>query len=147
LHYKLERGEKTIFVWEHFCDHSTLERPPGGGLSKVQEDQIDLQVIRKQEANVHQLRTGETGPGSLPLADISPGLANPRAAIGKSQDRLGIAASSLKGGLATISVIGDLQKCLPTPFIRASSLQSRLHQSSNSVHGWDYQGIRRIVDP
>ncbi|KAJ7347350.1 hypothetical protein DFH08DRAFT_699704, partial [Mycena albidolilacea] len=125
LHYKVERGGETILVWEHFGDHSTHERPPGGGLSKVQEDQIDLQVIRKQEANVHQLRTGDSGPGSVPLADISPGLANARAAryaVGKSQDRLGITASSLKGGLATISAIGDLQKRLPTPFIRASSL-------------------------
>ncbi|KAJ7791821.1 hypothetical protein B0H13DRAFT_1935870 [Mycena leptocephala] len=125
FHYKINRDGETILVWEHFGDHSTHERPPGGALSKSQEDQIDLQVLRKQEAGAHGLRTGDTAAGSVPFADIAPCLANSKAARyaqGRRQTRLGITTTSLKGGLATISAIGDLQTRLPTTFIVVSSL-------------------------
>ncbi|KAK7051728.1 hypothetical protein R3P38DRAFT_3255060 [Favolaschia claudopus] len=120
----------TTLVWEHLGDHSTHQRPPGGRLSKFEEDALDIQVQRRPGASAHELRTGDINPGSIPLADISPALANPKAAryaLGKSQARLGITSSSVKGGLASISAIGDLQNRLPTPFIIASSLANPTH--------------------
>ncbi|KAJ7107524.1 hypothetical protein C8R44DRAFT_744708 [Mycena epipterygia] len=87
-------------------------------------------VLRKHEASAHELRTGDTGPGSIPLPDISATLANPRAAryqVGQSQVRLGIATGSLKGGLALMSSFADLRKRLPTAFIVDSSLSGPVY--------------------
>ncbi|KAJ7337396.1 hypothetical protein DFH08DRAFT_812749 [Mycena albidolilacea] len=67
-------------VWEHEGEHDTHERPPGGSLSQSEQAQLDDQVCRRQTATVHQLQTGDTGLGSVPLADISATLANPRSA-------------------------------------------------------------------
>ncbi|KAK7012998.1 hypothetical protein R3P38DRAFT_3581609 [Favolaschia claudopus] len=120
----------TTLVWDHIGDHSTHQRPPGGRLSKFEENALDIQVQRRPGASAHELRTGDINPGSVPLADISPALANPKAAryaVGKSQARLGITSPSVKGGLASISAIGDLQNRLPTPFIIASSLANPTH--------------------
>ncbi|KAK7047011.1 hypothetical protein R3P38DRAFT_3423671 [Favolaschia claudopus] len=130
FHYKIQHGTSTTLVWEHYGDHASHQRPPRSGLSKFEQDQLDLQVQRRPGATVHALRTGDIVPGSVPLADISPCLANPKAAryaVGKSQARLGIVSQSVKGGLASISAIGDLQTRLPTPFIVASSLANPTH--------------------
>ncbi|KAJ6569381.1 hypothetical protein B0H19DRAFT_1066129 [Mycena capillaripes] len=130
FHYNVDRNGQTILVWEHFGDHSTHAKPPGGTPSKFQEDQVDVQVLRKHEAGAHELRTGDTAPGSVPFPDISPGLAKPNAAryaLAQSQARVGIGKALLKGGLATIRSVGDLQTRLPTPFIVSSSLNSPAH--------------------
>ncbi|KAJ7309425.1 hypothetical protein DFH08DRAFT_823369 [Mycena albidolilacea] len=100
-------------------------QPPGGALSKFEEDQVDLQVMRRHDATAHELRTGDAGPGSIPLPEISPILAAPSSAryqLVQSQSRLGINTGSSKGGLAIMSAFGDLTKQLPTPFIIDSSL-------------------------
>ena len=86
---------------------------------------IEGQVIRKLDATAHQLRTGDTGPGSKPLPMISEMLANPRVAryqVEKSQARLGIHASPAKGGLSVLHSLGQLVKRLREPFIIDSSL-------------------------
>ncbi|KAK6974106.1 hypothetical protein R3P38DRAFT_3335892 [Favolaschia claudopus] len=97
-----------VFRYLHYGDHST----------------------HRQGATAHELRTGDINPGLIPLADISPTLANPKSAryaVGKSQARLGITSHSAKGGLASIGAIGDLEERLPTPFIIASSLAKPTH--------------------
>ncbi|KAJ7130567.1 hypothetical protein C8R44DRAFT_906239 [Mycena epipterygia] len=130
FHYTINRNGTSILIWEHSGDHSTHDRPPGGLISKHEEDKVDVQVLRKHEANAHELRTGDTGPGSIPLPDISATLANPRAArypVGQSQVRLGIATGSLKGGLALMSSFADLRKRLPTAFIVDSSLSGPVY--------------------
>ncbi|KAJ7179791.1 hypothetical protein C8R46DRAFT_887044 [Mycena filopes] len=131
FHYGFDRDGERILVWEHFGDHSTHDRPPGGSiLTKSEEDQVDAQVMRKQDATAHQLRTGDRGPGSVPLADISATLAAPRAAryqIEQSQTRLGINTGSTKGGLAFMSAFGDLNRRFSTPFIVDSSLNGPVY--------------------
>lgn len=133
FHYTLERDGQTVLVWEHFGDHSTHDRPPGGTLSRAQESQVDVQVMRKQEATPHELRTGDPGPGSVPLPNIDPTLAAPRAAryhLTQSQVRLGInTGGSSKGGLGVMGAIADLNKRLSTPFIIDSSLSGPVYMT------------------
>lgn len=123
-------------VWEHFGDHASHDRPPGGPLSKRQEAELDKQVIRHHEASAHQLRTGDTGPGSIPLAAISPTLANPRAAryqMAQSQSRLGISTTSpVKGGLAVLHSFGEMHKKFKTSFIIDSSLHGPIYLTMQS---------------
>lgn len=131
FHFTVNRDGIIWSVWEHFGDHASHDRPPGGPLSKFQEEEVDKQVSRHHEASAHQLRTGDTGPGSVPLADISPTLANPRSAryqMAQSQARLGIApASPVKGGLAVLHSFGALQKKLKTPFMIDSSIHGPIY--------------------
>ncbi|KAJ7112759.1 hypothetical protein C8R43DRAFT_903545, partial [Mycena crocata] len=121
FHYRIQRGGESVLVWEHFGDHSTHDRPPGGTtLSKWEEDQVDSQVMRKPEASAHALRTGDPAPGSVPFADISPALAAPGAARyqqAQSHIRLGIHTGSTKSAIAVMSGFGDLNKRLSTPFL------------------------------
>ncbi|KAJ7904864.1 hypothetical protein B0H13DRAFT_2334509 [Mycena leptocephala] len=129
-HYNYARVTETTLVWEHFGDHSTHSRPPGGKLSKFEEDEVDLQVLRKHEATAHELRTGDTGPGSTPFPDISPTLANPNAAryaLGQSQARLGMVTTSSKGDLALMGGFADLGKRLSTPFIVDASVSGPVY--------------------
>ncbi|KAJ7842638.1 hypothetical protein B0H14DRAFT_3456690 [Mycena olivaceomarginata] len=114
LHYKMDRNGRSVSVWEHHGDHSTHAKPPGGALSKFEEDQVDLQVMRRHDATAHELRTGDAGPGSIPLPEISPILAAPSSAryqLTQSQSRL------------------DLTKRLPTPFIIDSSLSGPVYMT------------------
>ncbi|KAK7008269.1 hypothetical protein R3P38DRAFT_2551988, partial [Favolaschia claudopus] len=122
-HFKITRNKVDYLVWEHQGNHDTHQRPPGGSLS---QSELDEQVHRRQTASVHQLRTGDAGPGSKPLADISATLANPRSAryhVSQSQARLGIASqTSAKGGLAFFKSLSALRNKLTTTFIVDSSL-------------------------
>ncbi|KAJ7268152.1 hypothetical protein B0H12DRAFT_1229783 [Mycena haematopus] len=132
FHFKLDRHGQSISVWEHYGDHSTHARPPGGTLSKAQEDQVDLQVMRRHDANAHELRTGDPGPGSIPLPAISATLAAPSSAryhLSQSQARLGLNTGSSKGGLAFLRAFGDLNKRLSTPFIIDSSLSGPIYMT------------------
>ncbi|KAJ6535381.1 hypothetical protein DFH09DRAFT_1091717 [Mycena vulgaris] len=130
FHYNIQRDAETILVWEHSGDHSTHARPPGGRLSKAQETQVDAQVMRKQDASAHALRTGDPGPGSVLFPDISDSLAAPgaaRYALGQSQARLGITTGSTKGGLAFMSAFADLNNRFSTPFIIDSGLSGPVY--------------------
>ncbi|KAF8185359.1 hypothetical protein K438DRAFT_1766002 [Mycena galopus ATCC 62051] len=132
FHFSYERDGETILVWEHRGYHSTHQRPPGGSISKAEEDQVDLQVLRKQEATAHELRTADTGPGSVPFPDISPALANPNAAryaLGQSHLRLGITSTTFKGGIAFMNWFSELAKRLPTPWIVDSNLGTPVYIS------------------
>lgn len=131
-HYNIIREGQLVRVWEHYGEHSTHARPPGGTLSKAQEDQIDSQVMRRHEATAHQLRTGDPGPGSIPLPDIAPTLAAASSAryhLGQSQIRLGINTGSSKGGLAMMGTLAELNKRLSTPFIVDSSLSGPVYMT------------------
>lgn len=125
--YVLDREGAAIEVWEHSGVHSH-PRPPGGRLSRPERDAVDKQVIRRPEASVHQLRTGDAAPGSIPLAEINPGLADPRTAryeVNKSQAHLGLQASgTAKGGLAVLHDLGGLNNKLGVRFIIESSFSS-----------------------
>jgi hypothetical protein len=46
FHYTYTRGEQTVMIWEDFGDHGTHDRPPGGTLSKFEEDQVVLQTAQ-----------------------------------------------------------------------------------------------------
>jgi hypothetical protein len=130
FHFVIEHDGIARLVWEHYGDHASHERPPGGHLSKDQEDQVDGQVMRHHDASAHQLRTGDTGPGSVPLPEISATLANPRAAryqLTQSQARLSIANSPVKGGLAVFHSFGLLQKQLKAPFVIDSSVHGPIY--------------------
>ncbi|KAH7908555.1 hypothetical protein BJ138DRAFT_1128352 [Hygrophoropsis aurantiaca] len=124
FHFSVLEGDTKYVVWEHIGVHNH-ERPPGGLLSKVEEDAVDAQVLRHHDATAYQLRTGDTGPGSIPLPQISLTLANPRAAryqVAKSQDRLGIQPSQFKGGLALLHNLGSINEELDCQFIISSSI-------------------------
>ncbi|KAJ7607646.1 hypothetical protein DFH06DRAFT_1379863 [Mycena polygramma] len=131
-HYKMDRNGSLVRVWEHFGDHATHNRPPGGTLTKAQEDMVDAQVMRRHEASAHELRTGDPGPGSVPLPNIAPILAAPSSAryhLAQSQTRLGINTGSSKGGLAFMGAFGDLSKRLSTPFIIDSCLSGPVYMT------------------
>ncbi|KAJ6465938.1 hypothetical protein C8R47DRAFT_45502 [Mycena vitilis] len=125
-HYKISRNNIDYLVWEHEGEHDAHKRPPGGSITQSEQAQLDQQLRRRQTASVHQLRTGDSGPGSVPLADISPALANPRSAryhVSQSQERIGIPSStSAKGGLAFFQSFSALRKKIDIPFIVDSSL-------------------------
>jgi len=129
-HFTVHQDHTTWLVWEHHGDHDSHERPPGGTLSKKEEDAVDVQVSRHHDATAHQLRTGDTGPGSVPFPNISPSLANPRAAryqLSQSQSRQGILASPVKGGLSLLHSFGILCNKLKTPFIVDSSIHGPIY--------------------
>ncbi len=122
--YTKERNGDHIDVWEHSGSHEH-PRPPGGRLSRAELQAVDQQVVRRPEASVHQLRTGDAAPGSTPLAEINPGLADPRSAryeVSKSQARLGLQPSATaKGGLAVLHDLGGLASKHGVRFIVESS--------------------------
>ena len=119
-----ERDGATFLVWEHTGFHNH-PHPPGGRMTVAEEAAVDHQVIRRPEASVHQLRTGDAAPGSVPLGEINPTLSNPRSAryaISKSQSRLGIQPSTAsKGGLSVLYDLAGVEKKLGAPFIVESS--------------------------
>lgn len=122
-HFSIEREGLIRLVWEHYGGHDH-ERPPGGTLSGEEQRAVDTQVLRHQNASAHQLRTGDSGPGSVPFAEISETLANPRKAryeLAMSQARLGIQPSPVKGGLSILHTLGNLGSKFKTPFLVGSS--------------------------
>ncbi|KIM39432.1 hypothetical protein M413DRAFT_415326 [Hebeloma cylindrosporum] len=127
LYYR-ERDERDgvlYSVWKHFGNHKH-KRPPGGKLSSQQQKAVDAQVLRRHDASVHVYHTGDTGPGSQPLGEISETLANPRAAryqVAQSQARLGITpANSVKGGFSILTSLAELSEEFKKPFLVESSV-------------------------
>ncbi|KAF8061718.1 hypothetical protein FPV67DRAFT_293744 [Lyophyllum atratum] len=124
-HFDIERGGEIFRVWEQHGEH-LHERPPGGRLTQREKKAVDAQVFRRHDSTAHQLRTGDTGPGSVPLHAISPLLTDPRKAryqVGKSRERLGINLATNKGGFSTIHTLGSLNKELEVPFM----VESQFH--------------------
>ncbi len=122
--YSISKDGGSVAVWEH-CGHHRHPRPPGGRISPPEQEALDQQVVRRPEASVHQLRTGDAAPGSVPLAQINPRLADPRSAryeVSKSQTRLGLQpAATAKGGLAVLHDLGALTSKHGVRFIVESS--------------------------
>ncbi|KAJ7687950.1 hypothetical protein B0H17DRAFT_1135959 [Mycena rosella] len=103
-------------LWDHTGDHSTHRKPPGGRLSKFQ-DQVDAQMMRKQDASAHKLRTRDPGPRSIPLPDISSTLAasgTARYQLSQSQARLGITTAPI---IVDSSLSGPVYMTFQTPFM------------------------------
>jgi hypothetical protein len=76
-------------------------------------------------ASAYQPQTGDLGPGSVPLHQISPALADPRAAryeLSKSRERLGIKPKSHKGGFHFMCALSEWNMELPVPFIIDSNI-------------------------
>ena len=128
--YQINRAGKNVKVWEHSGNHTHV-RPPQGRLSRREQDAVDQQVIRRPDATVFQLRTGDPAPGSVPLADINPTLANPRSArhaIDTSKSRLGLTTTTVKGGgLATLCDVTGLYEKLGMHFIVESSFSGPMY--------------------
>ena len=121
----IEQDGITLLVWEHFGKHEH-GRPPGGRLSNIEEEEVDIQVGQRHESSVHALRTGDTGPGSVPLGEISSVLANPRAAryqVSKSKRRQGLTEYyPTKGIPSFLGSFTSVQEKLKKPFIIDSSI-------------------------
>lgn len=122
--YTAKRDGKLVSVWEHSGTHLHAH-PPGGRMSRLEENSLDDQVLRRPEASAHQLRTGGAAPGSVPLASINPTLANPRVAryeVAKSATRVGLQpVAGSKGGLALLHDLGALPEKLGGRYILESS--------------------------
>lgn len=107
-------------VWEHVGEHRHAS-PPGGPVTTGEKAQVDAQVVRRPGASAHALRTGDPLPGSVPLADINPKLADPRTAryqLQKSQERMGILASgSSRGGFSGMETLKKLKDEFKGTFI------------------------------
>ena len=75
--YSLHVTGPDFLRWKQVGTHHH-EKPPGARrLTRQQLEAVDSQVIRRPTASAHQLRQGDGLPGSQPLGDISPTLANP----------------------------------------------------------------------
>lgn len=98
--YTLLYTKGNTIYWHHFGVHKHA-RPPGGALSGAQERAVDLQVAMRPDATPHQLRTGTTVPGSVPLANIAPVLANPR------RSRSEVDKSNIRNGHQSLAKIGS----------------------------------------
>ncbi|KAF8512886.1 hypothetical protein JB92DRAFT_3116745 [Gautieria morchelliformis] len=95
-----------------------------GHLTKREEDSLDAQVLCRVEASALQLQTGDTTPGSVPLANISPILSDPRKARyqrTQSQTHLELAPSPTKGGLPFLNTFGKLHEQRSTRFLLDSA--------------------------
>lgn len=115
LHWT-EAGEDdpAVEIWEHHGTHDHPHPPGGSTLTRAEEKALDEQVSRRPDASAHQLRTGTTAPGSVPLGNVAPTLADSRKAryeVGKSQERQGIQtkASSKQSGATFIAAVAKLE--------------------------------------
>ncbi|TBU36908.1 hypothetical protein BD309DRAFT_984636, partial [Dichomitus squalens] len=121
--YEAQHDGQRFKVWEHSGMHVHV-RPPREKMTRWEESAVDEQVLRRPGASVHQLRTGDATPGSVPLANINPRLADPRAArnaVEKSKARLGLTSGGSKGGRAVLRELGGLNNKLGMRFIIESS--------------------------
>ncbi len=104
------------------------DRPPGGRLSVEQKDAVQAQVYRSQNPSAHQLRAGDIGPGSVPLADIAPKLSDPRSSryhVTQAKAELGIVSTS-KSSSGSLRHWLELQKNFDDPFM----IDSGIHDST-----------------
>jgi hypothetical protein len=125
LRFIIKRRDIQYSVWEHLGSHESHPRPPGGRLSLRQQQAVDQQVLRHHDASAYQLRTGDLGPGSVPLPNISPSLANARAAlyaVHKSHENLGIHPRAQKGAGSVLCSFTQLTTELSTSFLLDSSI-------------------------
>lgn len=125
ISYLHTQSDGDTLVWQHKGIHIHPRPSLGSTISKSERKALDFVVGRRPDATAHQLRTGDTAPGSVPIGHISPILANPRAAryqVAKSRVRTGIHSSSSKGGLATLHGLGQLLKELKEIFVVASAI-------------------------
>ncbi|KAH6906610.1 hypothetical protein BKA70DRAFT_1401368 [Coprinopsis sp. MPI-PUGE-AT-0042] len=136
---QLECDAKQYFWWETIDSklykcwrHEGFHRhpnPPAGRLSTEQDELLDEQVKRNPAASAHQLRVGTTVPGSRPLAEVHPILANPRAAryqLSKSHARLGISNPvAVRGVVGSFEALLELQETLKRPFLIDSGFHGK----------------------
>ncbi|KAF6745226.1 hypothetical protein DFP72DRAFT_1077676 [Ephemerocybe angulata] len=119
------------YRWEHRGNH-LHPRPPASHLSPSESAQLDAQVTRGgYSATVHALRTGDLNPGSVPLAQISPILADPSTAryyVAKSKVTTGMKTASAQrsgGGGPVVKQILGLNTELGEVFLRFSQLHGQ----------------------
>lgn len=126
LAYTLVYQDGDTLRWIHSGIHNH-ERPPGGALSRAEERAVDMQVGLQPGATAFQLRTGNAVPGSVPLAHISPVLAEPRRArneVSKSHKRRGDEpeGSSKNGNLSIFDAIEQLERKFGSQVVVGSQL-------------------------
>lgn len=129
-HFSVWRDRIEYLVWEHEGSHKSHKRPPAGRLTKSEWDAVGNQAGRHHEATALQLRNGDLGPGSVPLAKIAPNLANARAAryaIQKIRDTQGISSKTQKSAASVLRGFADLKKDLSTPFLIDSGVDGPIY--------------------
>ncbi|KIP01665.1 hypothetical protein PHLGIDRAFT_38881, partial [Phlebiopsis gigantea 11061_1 CR5-6] len=121
---RFQRDGKTILHWKHCGTHSH-PRPPGGLLSKDQQDAVLAQVARRPDASADALATGSIVPGSVPLGEVHPTLNNPRVAryhVQKAQERLGLSSNKKVVGFSMFEAVEKLEQDVGESFVVASGL-------------------------
>ncbi|KAH9891606.1 hypothetical protein C8Q73DRAFT_782313 [Cubamyces lactineus] len=124
------RDGEVYDVWEHSGKHEHPRPPYDGYLTKAEEVALDLQIRRRPDATAHQLRTGDSAPGSVPLAVISPALSDPQRAryqVNKGRERLDLRQTASKGGGPLLHALGDLNKTFGSPFLVDSGFVDRAY--------------------
>lgn len=127
-HFSEDLEGDIVDVWEHEGDHEHPRPPRDGHLTRIEEDALDAQIKRRPGATAHQLRTGDAMADSVPLAVISPALADPHRAryhVNKGRDRLDLRQSSSKGGGPTLRALAQLNKEFGTTFLVNSGFTDR----------------------
>ena len=123
--FSLYTADEDVLRWEQIGHHEHA-RPPGGSrLSSKEKEQVDEQIARNPNASVHQLRTGNGLPGSMPLGAITPSLTNPAKAsyeVEKSKIRQGLRGTSAKNAFALFPGIEELKKKVDGQFFIGSGL-------------------------
>lgn len=148
-YFPIKRDGVEYLVWEHKGSHMGHERPPGGRLTGQEWEEVGKQVARNHEASALQLRTGDLGPGSVPLGKIAPSLSNARAAryaMETSRSAQGIASKSQNGVAGMLHSFTTLRKELSTPFMMDSGIDGPVYTVmytpfmeiivKESVHDW-----------
>lgn len=128
--YTISRDGEEYLVWEHSGLHLVHDRPPAGRLSAEQWAAVDQQVSRHHDATAFQLRNGDLGLGSVPLAKIAPKLAGGRLAryaVAKSREHQGINPKAQKGAAGTLHSFSNLANELSTPFLMDSGVNGPVY--------------------
>lgn len=121
---RLERDETKILHFKHSGSHNH-PRPPGALLSANEEKAIEAQIARRPHASVHELMTGDTAPGSVPLGQISATLNKNRRAdyvVNKAKEKMGLVTKKTTVGFALFDAIAKLERDVEEPFIVDSSM-------------------------
>ncbi|EAU85328.2 hypothetical protein CC1G_07598 [Coprinopsis cinerea okayama7 len=159
LHYTVVDGGESYAVWEHIGTHAHRRPPDPRRLTRTEQGKVDEQVARAPKATVHQLRVGESTPGSVPLHSIKPTLAHPKSAhyaVQQSRKRQGLTSldETIKGTYSLIEAFATLNEKFGEEFLIESSLSSPaylMYQTKwmrsvlgDAVVGWS-KGLPELV--
>lgn len=146
-HFSEDVDGETIDVWEHAGSHDHPRPPRDGYLTTIEEELLDAQIKRRPDATAHQLRTGDAMADSVPLAVISPALADPHRAryhVNKGRSRLDLRQSASKGGGTILHALAQLNKEFGVTFLVNSGFTDRAFVVMQST--FMRQNIKENID-